>query len=494
MRLVVSNGLIVTPSGIVRGGLIAEDGVISHIGSDSSLPTDGESIDAGGKLVIPGLIDPHVHVGVGPATATMDRIRSCWESESRGAAHKGITTILSFQGGSPIPMRDPHVPMLAQQIAWAEEVSYTDFMLHTIMQTEEHLDEQAELAAQGVVGFKHFYTAYKPGKDATADQITIGYADDGMLYESFSRLAELQRDGARVLGMIHAEDADICATLEARLKAAGRADLAAWAEGRPNVACLVRSQSAAEIARATGCPLYIVHVTTAEEVELIRRLRAEGVAIYGETVVHYLTHTMDMEERHGCYPKVIPSIKSAADRDALWRGLADGTLTTLGTDHCTWTKAEKEGPTGRQFENIWDALPGMPGMECLLPALLTFGVRTGRLSIEQLVRICSENPARRFGLYPRKGVLQVGSDADLVIVDVDRRAVVDDEYYEGWIKDWSIYHGWEFVGMPETTVVRGEVVVERGEVVGRPGHGRYAANVRPLAPAGALDGGGKEDA
>jgi dihydropyrimidinase/dihydroorotase len=235
-------------------------------------------------------------------------------------------------------------------------------------------------------------------------------------------------------------------------------------------------------------------VTTAEEVELIRRLRAEGVAIYGETVVHYLTHTMDMEERHGCYPKVIPSIKTAADREALWRGLADGTLTTLGTDHCTWTKAEKEGPGARQFGNIWDALPGMPGMECLLPALLTFGLRAGRLTIEEIAAICSENPARRFGLYPRKGVLQVGSDADLVIVDLEKRAVVDDEYYEGWIKDWSIYHGWEFVGMPETTVVRGEVVVERGEVVGRPGHGRYAANVRPLAPAGAVDGGGKEDA
>ena len=118
-------------------------------------------------------------------------------------------------------------------------------------------------------------------------------------------------------------------------------------------------------------------------------------------------------------------------------------------------------------------------------------MRTGRLSIEQLARICSENPARQFGLYPRKGVLQVGSDADFVIVDLDQRAAVTDGYYEGWIKDWSIYHGWEFHGMPETTVVRGEVVVDRGEVVGRPGYGRYAARVRPFAHAEADLGGSK---
>lgn len=473
MRLVLKNGKIVTPTGVVLGGIVAEDGRITHIGADATLPGGGDVIDAGGKWVIPGVIDPHVHIGVGPATATLDRIRACWESETRGAVDKGVTTVISFQGGSPIPMHEPHVPTLERQIAWGEEVSYADFALHAIMQTPGHLDEQAALAARGVVGFKHFYTAYKPGSDATADQISIGYADDGILYDSFSRLAGLRREGANVLGMIHAEDADICAVLEGRLRAAGRNDLAAWAEGRPNLACLVRSASAAEIAQATGCPLYIVHVTTAEEVDLIRRLRTRGVPVHGETVIHYLTHTQDLEERHGALPKVIPSIKSAADRDALWRGLADGTLTTLGTDHCAYTRAEKLGPSGRQFDNIWDALPGMPGLEYLLPAMLTFGVRTGRLGIEAVARIMSENPARRFGLYPRKGVLQVGSDADYVILDLERRVRVTPEYHRAWITDWSIYDGWEFHGMPQTTVVRGTVVADRGEIVGSPGHGRY---------------------
>lgn len=473
MGLVVKNGRVVTPTGVVHGGVAAEDGVIVHIGPDLSLPANGEVIDAGGNWVLPGVIDPHTHIGVGPAEATMDRLRSAWETESRGAAHKGITTILSFQGGSPIPMREPHVPMLEQQIAWAEEVSYADFAFHAIMQTPEHLDEQEALAERGVVGFKHFYTAYKPGRDATADQITIGYADDGFLYDSFQRLGALRREGANVLGMIHAEDADICAHLEARLKAAGRTDLAAWAEARPNVACLIRSQAAAEISRVTGCPLYIVHITTAEEVDLVRRVRAEGAPIFGETVIHYLTHTMDMEERHGSYPKVIPAIKGAANRAALWRGLADGTVTTVGTDHCAWTREEKEGHTGRQFDNIWDALPGMTGMEYLLPVLMTFGVRTGRLDIAQVARICSENPARQFGLYPRKGVLQPGSDADLIVVDPAKSATVSQEYHRGGITDWSIYDGWTFLGMAETTVIRGELVVEHGELVAAPGHGRY---------------------
>jgi dihydroorotase-like cyclic amidohydrolase len=180
-----------------------------------------------------------------------------------------------------------------------------------------------------------------------------------------------------------------------------------------------------------------------------------------------------MEAEYGCLPKVIPALKGRADREALWQGLADGTLTTLGTDHATWTREEKLGPDGRVHDNIWGALPGMTGMECLLPALMTFGVRPGRLSIEQVARICSENPARRFGLYPRKGVLQVGSDADYVVVDPEKQATVDDDYYKAWISDWSIYHGFEFRGMPETTVIRGEAVVERGEIVGRPGHGTY---------------------
>ena len=229
MRLVVRNGLVVTPTGIVSGGLVCEDGVIVHVGPDSTLPPDGDALDAEGKWVLPGVIDPHTHIGVGPAETPLERLRLHWESESRGAVHKGVTTIVSFQGGSPIPMREAHVPMLERQIAWAEEVSYADFAFHAIMQTPEHLDEQEALAARGVVGFKHFYTAYKPGRDATADQITIGYTDDGMLYESFDRLGRLRREGANVMAMIHAEDADICAYLEAKLQAEGRTDLAAWA-------------------------------------------------------------------------------------------------------------------------------------------------------------------------------------------------------------------------------------------------------------------------
>jgi dihydroorotase-like cyclic amidohydrolase len=461
--------------------MVADDGVIVHIGADRSLPANGEAIDAAGHWVLPGVIDPHTHIGGGPVTATMERIRARWETESRAGASKGVTTIISFQGGSPIPMHEPHAPMLEKQVDWAEEVAFTDFAFHAIMQTPEHLREQEALAERGVVGFKHFYTAYKPGRDATADQITIGYTDDRMLYESFDRLGRLRAEGANVVGMIHAEDADICAYLEAKLRAAGRTDLAAWAEGRPNVACLVRSAAAAEISRETGCPLYIVHITTAEEVDLVRRLRTKGYPIHGETVVHYLTHTKDMEERHGCYPKVIPAIKSAADRAALWRGLADGTLGTVGTDHCNYTKEEKLGPGGRQFNNIWDALPGMPGLEYLLPVMMTHGVRAGRLRIEDVARVCSENPARRFGLYPRKGVLAVGSDADYVVVDPRKRAKVTPEYHQGWITDWSIYDGWEFEGMPVVTVIRGEPVLVGGEIVGNPGYGTYvgASAMRP---------------
>jgi dihydropyrimidinase len=156
----------------------------------------------------------------------------------------------------------------------------------------------------------------------------------------------------------------------------------------------------------------------------------------------------------------------------------------VGTDHCAWTKEEKEGGTGLQFQNIWDAIPGMTGMEYMLPVLMTFGVRAGRIGIEQVARLCSENPARTFGLYPRKGAIQVGSDADLVIVDPDKRATVTPEYHRGARSDWSIYDGWSFHGMPETTIVRGTVVVERGEFVAQRGHGTYVgAAARAAVPA-----------
>ena len=157
-------------------------------------------------------------------------------------------------------------------------------------------------------------------------------------------------------------------------------------------------------------------------------------------------------------------------------GLADGTLATLGSDHVSFTRLQKEGSEGRQFGNIWSSMRGMAGMECLLPVMMTLGVRTGRLGMEHVARICSENVARRFGLYPRKGVLQVGSDADLVIVDPSKRATVDDQYFRGGVTDWSIYHGFEFYGMPETTVIRGELVVHETSIVGKPGYGTYVGS------------------
>lgn len=471
MRLGVTNGKIVTPAGVLDGAMVSEDGVISYIGTAAGCPRCDHLIDANGHWVLPGVIDPHVHIGTASVEGSLDALRIGWLEDSRGAVHKGVTTILSFQGGSPIPMDAPHVPMLEQHIQWAEEVSYADFGFHAIMQSPEHIREQRDLASRGVVGFKHFYTAYKPGREQLAERIAIGYTDDAMLFESFENLAGLRAEGAHVLGMVHAEDADICALSEARVRATGRRDLAAWAEARPGVACIARSAAAAEIARATGCPLYIVHVSTATEVELLRRLRAAGYPVCGEACMSYLTHTQDMEREVGSYPKVIPPIRSAADRAALWRGLVDGTLETLGTDHVAWTKMQKEG-RGGQFDNIWEALPGLSGLECLLPVVVTLGVQRRLLSMPDVARICSENPARRFGLYPRKGVLEVGSDADFLVVDTETWITIDDNYYQGLVSDWSIYHGWRVCGVPRMTVSRGDLMVENGEIVGDPGHGR----------------------
>lgn len=461
LSLVIKNGRVVTPGGIVYGGVAVQDDKIAAVGADSALPSGYREIDARGCFIMPGLIDPHVHLGLSyrPGT-TLEKWREDFETESEGAIHGGVTTCLSH-------WRYPgsYLEKVDQLIAWGNEKSYIDFNFHPVIGTETHLADMPQLCAKGVTSFKFYYNAYRevPGFPA---------ANEATLFRAFSFLG---RYGYPAVGLVHAEDIDIALTLTELVQASGRRDLAAWTLSRPPLVEIIRMFSAIEIAKVTGATLYFAHVTTERGADMIKQAREQGWPIWAEVQPCFLTHTMDDEATIGSWGKINPSLKGESDRQRLWRGLRDGSVTNVGTDHLSWHKSDKQ-VHGEKYQAVWDNLPGFPnGMEGMLSVLMTAGVHENRISMEELVRVTSTNTAKVFGLYPRKGVLAPGSDADIVIVDPDKEAVVDETFYHGQVRDWSLYWGWKMRGQATLTVVRGRVVMEGGETVGTPGHGRFIA-------------------
>jgi dihydropyrimidinase/dihydroorotase len=464
--LVLRGGLVVTPAGVVAGGVAVAGERIVTVSADGTLPEGRRVIDARGGYIIPGLIDAHVHMTSEEDASIEDGFRENLAVETRGALHGGVTTFAHFVGRD----EEPLLPNVLTTIREGNRWSHVDFFLHGIVSTEQHLAEQPAVWTQGVTSFKHFFNAYKPRP--TEGLAHLGRPSDaGLLYRSLRFCA---RQGSSALVMVHAEDIDLVAVLEDELRRAGRRDLGAWSEARPNVAEAIRIHMAIELAKQAGASLYVAHLSTAEGADLVASARREGWPIWSEVTPHHLTHTGDMEAEIGCWGKVNPPLRARADLERLWRGFRDGGITCFGSDHGTGgrRRATRE-KNGGQFQNIWAARAGnRGGLEHALPVLMTFGVHAGRISMEDLVRVTATDTARAFGLYPRKGALVPGADADLVIVDPDHEAVVDVDFYH-CVCEVSVYAGWTFRGMPRTTVVRGKVMMENGVTVGEPGWGRY---------------------
>jgi dihydropyrimidinase/dihydroorotase len=464
--LVIRNGTVVTPGGRFRGGLAVEGERIVAVGADDSLPLARRVIDARECYVLPGLIDAHVHMASEEDPSIAEGLQANMPRETEGALYGGVTTFGHFVG-----VRDePLLPNVRATIEHGNRWSHVDYFLHAIIGAEQHFDEQAAVRALGVTSFKHFFNAYRarPGEELSW---LGGPSDAGMLYRSLQFCAERSTPGVVV---VHCEDIDLIAHLEAQVRAAGRRDLGAWSAARPNGAESTRVAMAIELARLAGAPLYVAHLSTAEGADLVAAARARGQAVWAEVTPHHLTHTGDMEAEIGCWGKVNPPLRAARDLERLWRALHDGGVTCLGSDHGTGgrTRATKE-KNGGQHQNIWCARPGnRGGLEHFLPVLMTAGEGAGRLSMEDLVRVGAENTARVFGLYPRKGLLAPGADADIVIVDPNLEATVDDAFYH-CLCEVSVYRGQKLRGLARTTIIRGRVMMENRRTVAAPGWGRY---------------------
>ena len=443
---IVRGAQVVLPygGGIQRLDLAIQDGRIAAHLAPGAEADARETIDASGKVVLPGVIDPHTHLGLGdPQTDYL--------TETRAAALHGITTFLNF-----LMTKDPYEAEYTDNRRRADAQVHVDYGLHAVVSTREQIAELDTYVNDfGVTSFK-FFMSFRGEEGA---YIGLSPIDDGIMYELFEALGK--RPGTVIC--VHAENIEVVWIIRKRLQDSGRDDLKAWHESRPPFTEAEAAVRAMLFAAETGATAYIVHTSTQETLEEVRRFREEGGDIYIETCPHYLTHTYDSPV--GTLGKQNPPLRGPDDVEALWEAIADGTVDTIGSDHAPRLGDRKQG-------SVWTASPGQPNMPLILPVLLSEGVRERGLSLERVAEISSANAARIFGLWPRKGSLQVGADADIVLVDLDLERTVTAAGLQGRA-DYSIYEGMALTGWPVLTMVRGQVVARDGQLLATPGQGRF---------------------
>jgi len=452
MNLLIQGGHVVRPSGLERADVECADGSIRALTSASSADRADEVIDASGCLVFPGFIDAHVHTRDPGQTEKEE-----FQLLTRAAAAGGVTTICEMPNPLP-PVTD--AATFERRAAEREGKAHVDFAQYVMGLGAENLDELPGALAAGAIGVKIFWgygldrrtgaLAYNVHEFEPADLIPPPSTGD--VYRICAMVA--QHGG---LVSAHCEDPPIARAAEAAL---GRepADYQDFLASRPALAEIAAVAAAVEIARVTGCRFHVLHMSTSRAAELIRRARREGIPISGETCPQYLTLT-DEDHPRLDFMKVFPPIRGAASQAALWAALADGTISSLGSDHAPHTEEQNHAPIHHQ-------LAGMPGVQTLVPVMLR-EMHRGRITPESLAAVLSESTARQFGLYPAKGSLDVGTDADLTIVDPERSWVLDQAQLEHKQK-LSAWHGETMTGAPVATVVRGQVVMRDGELIGDP--------------------------
>lgn len=451
--IVFKNGLVVTPAGVIEGGIAVVDGKIAAVGGDDFLPAGEREIDLAGKHLMPGVIDPECHLGSHRALA------EDFQSETRAAAAAGVTTwgmqlvSLAITGGADKVKGPADIPSFTTAMPLYYEAARTaaiDFFLTPIVSTDEHVKEIPYLAKEhGISSFKLHLQMQGPWKPSWPAY----FFDDGSIYSVFQSVARL---GAPAIALLHCENWEIAQVLQKQLMEAGRTDMGAWDDRSPAFTEAGHARTYLYYARIAGCPIYIVHCTTRETIAEIEKARAEGLTVFSEVGTHYLVLHKDAW-------KINVPLRDRSTHESLWQGLSSGAIDCIGSDHVAHTRTRESMETG----NVWTTISGFPSrVEGMLPMMLSEGVNKGRISIERLAQVASENPARIFGLYPRKGAILPGSDADLIVVDLKRRARITKELLHT-ITPWSVYEGSDVTGWPVMTLVRGNVVMEWPEDTAR---------------------------
>jgi len=442
---VIKNGKIVTPYQTFEAGIAIDDGKIVAIAKAPRLPKAEKTIDAGGNFLLPGVIDAHPHIYDPDYTYREDFVTG-----TTAAAAGGVTTIIDM------PLRKPVLTeLIKEKISVGEKNSLIDFSFHSGMIVKENMNEIPAVVKLGVRSFKVFTCAPFEVEDETLIQVMKTVSEcNGVL-------------------VVHAENENIVSQSTNKLKEQNRKDLMAHIESRPPVAEYEAVNKATTLARQLGTHIHIAHLTTRRGVELVERAKASGQKVTAETCPHYLIFTKNDMLKLGPYLKMTPPLRSKDDALALWHGLKLGTVDIVATDHAPGTREEKEAG----WRDIWEAPGGIPGVETLLPLMISEGVNKGLISLKDLCGMLCEKPGKIFHLHPRKGALQLDSDADIVMIDLKKETKIsaDKLHYK---VGWTPYEGMRLKGYPVLTMVRGEVVASYGEIFGHPGYGKFI----PMSP------------
>jgi dihydropyrimidinase len=462
MPLLIKHGTLITAAETFPGDILIEGERITAIGQDLDIP-GVEVVDAAGKLILPGGIDPHVHLDL----PMFDTVSSDDHyTGGKAAAFGGTTTVMDF-----IPQ---DFATLGEAVdAWhakADGKAAVDFGFHMNI---TRLDERVAAEIPRL-----------PGEGITTLKVFMAYngrlrLQDGEIFQ----VLRIARENG-MLTMLHAENGDVIETLVKEALAAGHMAPEWHALTRPAWGTVEAVLRGAALAAQADAPLYIVHMNTAGEVDQLRYARQRGVPVMGETCPPYLFFTIDHLRRpDGAKWICSPPMRTPEDNQALWKGLADGTLQTIGTDHCPFFF---DGTRPIHYEGEPIAIPGkelgkgdftkipngLPGVGDRLPILWTYGVRAGRITPNQFVALTSTNAAKIFGLYPRKGALLPGSEADILIWDPERRVTYGTAFAHHRT-DYNLYENWELVGFPEKVFLRGQRIVDGERWLGRAGQGKY---------------------
>lgn len=443
--LYLKNAQVVTENEVFSGGVVVTNGKITQVVKGEAAVDAREVIDVQGKHLLPGVVDAHVHFNQ-PG-------RDHWEGYRTGtmaAAAGGVTTIMEMPLNATPPTTNVAMLQHKRDVV-ASEVVVDHAQWGGIV--NNNLSDLATLNDGGVIAFKGFMS--NSGVD-------FERIDDDVLYAGLNCM----RDMGNVIG-VHAENEWVTSYLGKQMRDSGRTDRASWTQSRPPETELEAIQRACYWAKVSGGNLHIVHVTIADGIRAIAQAKREGVHVTAETCPHYLFLDEKDFERLGPAAKCAPPLRSRENVEAMWQCVAEGLIDTIGSDHspCNWEEKAKG------LDNIWKAWGGISGIQTMLPALLSEGINKRGLPLPQLMKLLATNPARLFGVYPQKGAIAVGCDADLVIVDLNREWTLsaDQLFYKN---KHSAFVGYSFKGEVDRTFVRGQTVYHNGQITVEPGFGQ----------------------
>jgi dihydropyrimidinase len=480
--VLITNAAIVIPKiGIVRTDILIENGKIKDLRKSTGNVHASKKINANGKYILPGVIDPHVHYGV------YTPINDAAQTESRSAAVGGVTTMIRM-----LRLYDTY-RNIEKHLRASKGTHHIDYSIHASILTSNQLNDIRYLKGIGInsvkvymnlgAELKHIFMDLQPGTyDLTQGEVNM---TDELISGIIMEAATV---GSTIL--VHAEDPVVCSDhIRKAKKVEGKEDkvnglaitntsttkisrLKVWSDCRPPTSEAESIRRAAGFAKKFSSRLYFVHIGSSTALDAILAEKRKGNSnLYVETCPHYLTHSIDFDDLKG---KVVPPLRSKNDVQYMWSALQCGLIDTIGTDHVANRLSMKVGNG-----DIWSALSGFPGIATMLPILLSKGVNENRISLEKVSEITSYNTSRIFGLYPKKGSLQRGCDADLVMIDLDLEQRVTPELLQSY-SDYTIYDGDRIKGWPVLTMVRGKVVMHDGQISNTTlGHGEFI--VRPIS-------------